>query len=198
MQLSAELLYSSRHQDAHYSNILPCIFIAFHGSIISRSQILSTTINSIEITNLSYTELRTIVNNQPAEHLEEVPFGNFQLELDLVDEVYDYAEQAGHCRCYAAFVDGDYAGYMVVMASEMIHHRDTIQAVTDSFYVAPSYRSTGVFKALLEYVESDLRSNGHRFLTVGLNPNMPNFIKMCGVMRKDGYQHTEYSVTKEL
>lgn len=159
---------------------------------------MSTTINSIEITSLSYTELREIVNNQPAEHLEEVPFGNFQLQLDLCDEVYDYSEKVGHCKCYAAFVDNEYAGYVVILASEMIHHKGTIQAVTDSFYIKPEYRSTGVFKKLLEYVELSMVQNNIRFLTVGLNPNMPNFEGMQGMMKHLNYIHTEYSVTKEL
>ena len=48
---------------------------------------MSTTINSIEVTSLKYTDLRQLVNKQPVNHLEEVPFGDFQLELDLVDEV---------------------------------------------------------------------------------------------------------------
>ena len=160
---------------------------------------MSTTINSIEITNLSYTKLREIMHNTPAKHLEEVPFGDYQLELDLVDEVYDYSEQAGYTRCYAAFVNGTYAGNMVIMASEMIHHRGNIQAITDSFYIAPEYRGTGAFKALLKHVEDDLRDNGIRFLTVGLNPNMPHFDKMKRLMIcNNDYMSTEYSVTKEL
>lgn len=138
------------------------------------------------------------MNKQPEEHLKEVPFGDYTLELNLCDEMYTYSEKIGHCKCYAAFVDNDYAGYMIIMASEMAHHKGTLQAVTDSFYITPAYRSSGVFKGLLEHVERDLKANNIRFLTVGLNPNMPNFIRLCGVMRKAGYQHTEYSVTKEL
>jgi len=80
----------------------------------------------------------------------------------------------------------------------MIHHRGTLQAITDSFYIAPEYRSTGAFKALLAYVEQDLKQNNIRFLTVGLNPNMPHFIDMGNMMNELGYQTTEVSVTKEL
>jgi len=159
---------------------------------------LSTTTNPIEITNLSFTSLRTIMNNQPAKHLEEVPFGNFKLEIDLCDEVYIHAESTGHCKCYAAFVDNEYAGYMIVMASEMIHHKDTLHAVTDSFYITPANRSSGAFKALLKYVEQNLQKNGIRFFTVGLNPNMPHAIPMVSFMQVQSYQHTETSVTKEL
>ena len=159
---------------------------------------MSTTINSIEINNLKYSELRTLMHNTPAKHLEEVPFGDYQLKLDLVDEVYEYSEQVGYCRSYAAYVDGEYAGYMLIMASEMIHHRGTTQAITDSFYITPAHRSSGAFKALLAHVEADLKSNGIRFLTVGLNPNMPNYSKMDGMLSKVGYITTEVSVTKEL
>ena len=159
---------------------------------------MSTTINSIEINSISYKDLRHLTNIHPAEHLEEVPFGNFKLQLDLCDEVYNYSEHAGYCRCYAVFVDTKYAGYMVVMASEMIHHRGTVQAVTDSFYIAPAYRSAGAFTALLHYVEEDLKANDIRFLTVGMNPNMPDYKGMLKYIEHNDYQHTEFSVTKEL
>jgi hypothetical protein len=138
------------------------------------------------------------VNNQPVDHLEEVPFGDFQLELDLCDDVYTYTEQAGHCKCYAAFVNGEYAGYMVIMASEMIHHKGNLRAVTDAFYIAPKYRSSKVFVTLLKKVEQDLKANNIRFLTIGLNPNMPHYSKMDGMLSKIGYLTTEVSVTKEL
>ena len=159
---------------------------------------MSTTINSIEVINLSYQSLITLMNNEPVQHLEEVPFGDFQLELDLVHEVYNYSEETGYCRCYAVNIDGKYAGYMIILASEMIHHRGHIQAITDSFYITPVHRGTGAFRALLAHVEADLKSNGIRFLTVGLNPNMPAYTHMKMYMEHRDYRHTEYSVTKEL
>ncbi len=87
---------------------------------------------------------------------------------------------------------------MLIMASEMIHHRGNTQAMTDSFYIAPAYRSTGAFTTLLAYVEQDLRDNGIRFLTVGLNPNMPHYNKIDYKLSELGYISTETSVTKEL
>ena len=158
---------------------------------------MSRTINSIEVRSLSYKTLRQLVNNQPAEHLEEVPFGDFKLKLNLCDDVYNYTEHEGYCKCYAVFVDSEYAGYMIVMANEMIHHKGTVQAVTDSFYIAPAYRSVGAFSALLHYVEEDLAVNNIRFFTIGMNPNMPDFEGMKNYIERQ-YKHTEYLVTKEL
>ncbi len=159
---------------------------------------MSTTINSIDINSISYQELITELHNTPVQHLEEVPFGDFELSIDLIHEAYNSAEATGYCRAYSARVKGNFAGYMLVMASEMLHHRGTVQAVTDSFYIHPVYRTSGVFKALLEHVEADLKSNGIRFLTVGLNPNMPHVDKVKNFVHDLGYMHTEYLITKEL
>ncbi len=159
---------------------------------------MSTTINSIEINSITCKKLRTIIHKQTLEHLEEVPFGDFKLDLELCGEVYDYSEQTGHCRAYIALVDGNYAGYMVIMAAEMIHHRGVIQAVTDSFYIVKEQRHTGLFMKLLSHIESDLKANNIRFLSVGLNPNMPHYSKMDNMLNKIGYITTEVSVTKEL
>ncbi len=159
---------------------------------------MSTTINSIEVNSLRYSDLILLMKNNPVEHLEEVPFGDFQLELDLVHEVYEYSESTGYFKCYMASVNGNYAGYMIIMASEMIHHRGTMQAITDSFYITPEYRSSGVFQVLLDKVEHDLKHNKIRFLTIGLNPNMPHYSKMDHKLAKLGYLTTEISVTKEL
>ena len=173
-------------------------FIAVHSSIIQRNKILSSNINSIEVNSLSFKELITLIDKDPAQHLEEVPFGNFQLELDLVHEVYEYSEHVGYCKNYVVCVDGTYAGYMTIMASEMIHHRGHIQALTDSFYIVPEFRSSGAFTALLSHVEQDLRDNGIRFFTLGLNPNMPHVEGMQKFVHDKGYMHTESSYTKEL
>ena len=159
---------------------------------------MSTTINHLEITSISVKDIISIMNNQPAKHLAEVPFGNFNLNMDLMEDVYQSAQDAGYCRCYAAYVDDKYAGNMIIMATEMIHHRDQMQAVTDSFYISPEYRSSGIFSALIAYIEADLKANGIRFLTIGLNPNMPDFEAMKNYIEHKQYQHTEYSVTKEL
>ncbi len=159
---------------------------------------MSSNKSFIEINIISYQELRTLMNTDAEQHLREVPFGNFQLELDLCDEVYTTSEQAGYCRCYVVFADMIYAGYMVVMATEMVHHRGQLQAVTDSFYIKPEYRSSGAFTTLLTYVEDNLCSNDIRFLTLGINPSMPHVDKMQKCVQDRGYMHTELSMTKEL
>ena len=159
---------------------------------------MSRTINSIEVNVISCKEAITLIQEDTLRHLEEVPFGNFQLELDLNLEVYQYSEDTGHSKNYVVHVNGNYAGYMIIMAADMLHHKGTVQATTDSFYIVPEYRSSGAFGELLRYIEQDLRENNIRFLTIGLNPNMPHYDQMKLAMAHIGYTPTEYSVTKEL
>jgi GNAT superfamily N-acetyltransferase len=159
---------------------------------------LSNSISNIEVDTISFEDLLSVFDSMPKEHLEEVPFGNFQLELNLVEEVYTYSEQVGYGRYYAAFVGDDFAGYVTLMASEMLHHRGVMQAVVDVFYVAPAYRSGGVFTKLITYVEQDLKLAGIRFLTVGVNPNMPHKEKVVAYLSAQGYITTEISMTKEV
>lgn len=159
---------------------------------------MSNSTKEIEIVQLSFEELIDVMENIPQEHWEEVPFGNFQLELNLCEEVYISSEQQGYARFYSAWVGEEFAGYISVMASEMIQHKGTIQAVTDAFYIAPEYRSSGVFNKLLEHVEQDLALEGIRFLTVGINPNMPHKESVHDYLAGKGYIITELSMTKEV
>lgn len=159
---------------------------------------MSRTINSIEINSISYENLITIIDKTPVNHLEEVPFGNYQMTLDLVHEVYTSTEALGYTKCYIVYVKGNFAGYMLIMASEMSHYRDVIQATTDSFYVKPEYRSSGVFAELLSYVEKDLLDNNIRFLTLGINPNMPHVDRVHKFVNDLGYVPTSTTMTKEL
>lgn len=158
----------------------------------------SNSTQSVKVQSVNYSVLTELLQDVPDKHWQEVPFGTYQMELDLCHDVYTYSEQIGYARFYVVFVDEVFAGYMSVMASEMIHHRGMVQANTDSFYIVPEFRNSGAFTALLTYVEADLNREGVRFFTVGLNPNMPHFENTQAFLERDGFQVTEISMTKEL
>ena len=159
---------------------------------------MSTTINSIEVESLSYERLRLLMDNDPTLHLEEVPFGSYQLELDLCHEVYSSVQELGYLQCYAVYVNKEYAGYMVVGASEMMHYKGHIRGIADSYYIKPEYRSSGAFSKLLFEVEISLKRNNIEYLTLGMNPLMPHYVNMMEYVGKLGYQTTEILMTKEL
>lgn len=159
---------------------------------------MSRTINLIEVESLSYDKLRLLMDKDPELHLDEVPFGNYQLELDLCHDVYSYTQELGYLQCYAVYVDKAYAGYMVVSASEMMHYRGHIRGVADSFYIKPEYRNSGAFSKLLSEVEQSLQRNNIEYLTLGMNPNMPNIKQTMRYVESKGYITTDVLMTKEL
>lgn len=138
------------------------------------------------------------MDKDPELHLDEVPFGNYQLELDLCHDVYSYTQELGYLQCYAVYVDKAYAGYMVVSASEMMHYRGHIRGVADSFYIKPEYRNSGAFSKLLSEVEQSLQRNNIEYLTLGMNPNMPNIKQTMRYVESKGYITTDVLMTKEL
>lgn len=130
-------------------------------------------------------------------HWDEVPFGNFDMDLELDHAAYLMAEEQGYARFYLVYDDSDKAiAYMSVFANQMIQHKGEVQAVTDAFYVAPDYRKSGVFGKLIEFVEQDLKTCGIRFFTIGTNPMYKG--KTEQFLDRIGYCKTEVLFTKEL
>lgn len=153
---------------------------------------------NITIQAVQYAQIIDYIREITEAHWEEVPFGQYELDLDLHDTAYTYAEEQGYIRIYAAIVDSTVVGYISLAASEMMHHKGTMQAVTDSFYVEPEYRNSGVFSTLLNFVENDLRTAGIRFFTVGVNPTADTAVPTAQALVGIGYDLTEQSYTKEL
>lgn len=139
-----------------------------------------------------------LIREMVGEHWNEVPFGNFQLELNLNEEAYQFAESNGYMRTYVVFSAGTAVGYFTLAASDMMHHKGTFQAVGDSYYIHPDYRKSGAFVTLLLTVEEALAKQGIRFLTIGVNPTFDRAPETEVFLHSKGYQLTEKSYTKEL
>jgi GNAT superfamily N-acetyltransferase len=59
-----------------------------------------------------------------------------------------------------AYVDGEPAGYMTYLKYAPLHHKTTLFASTDAFYVLPKYRGNGVFRTILHVAESMMADQG--------------------------------------
>ncbi len=137
------------------------------------------------------------MHTEMQEHWDEVPFGNFILELDINHNTYMTAEEEGYASYYLGYNDeGEPVAYMSVFANEMCQHKGTMQAVADCFYVAPDYRRKGMFDRMIKFVEADLKQCGIRFFTIGHNPNTKEPVDKA--LEHKGYAMTEISYTKEL
>ncbi len=145
---------------------------------------------------VTYDQLIEAMKESTEEHWKEVPFGEYNLDLELNDAIYRNAEEGGHARFYVAFLGRDPVAYMSLFASEMSQHKGILCAVTDSYYVVPQYRKDGIFGKLLEYVEQDIKSLGIRFLTVGHNPQYKG--RTPELLESLGYSKTEVSYTIEV
>jgi GNAT superfamily N-acetyltransferase len=152
--------------------------------------------NELLIGTITYAQLVEEMHKAMGDHWQEVPFGNFELDLKLDDAAYLHAEAEGHLRIYVAYMGRYPIAYMAVLASGMLHHAGEMQAVTDSFYVVPEYRNGGIFGKLLAHIEEDIKELGIRFLTVSHNPqykgNTPDLLEDAG------YMVTEVAYTKEV
>ncbi len=115
-------------------------------------------------------------------HWEEVPFGTWaDLGIDVNTENYLLAEEEGYLRTLVVRDEGKIVGYLVLMTSEMNHHKGICQACTDVVYVDPEYRSKGVAKILFEAAEKLCKENGITFFSIGVNPNL-DFSSMLEAM----------------
>lgn len=110
------------------------------------------------------------------QHGNEVPFmvrgEEIPVELDI--DSYQALEDSGYLTCIVAEVDGNIAGYLVVIAYQPTHHKGKLLAVTDAFYVLPEYRNTGVFKQLVDYAEKRCEDAGIVALLLGVNQSFPD------------------------
>lgn len=138
------------------------------------------------------------IREMTQEHWNEVPFGSFQLELDLNEGAYQFAEENGYMRTYVAFDNDIAVGYFTLAATDMIHHQGIYQAVTDTYFVTDCYRGKGVFHMLVQYIEQVLAEAGIRFLTINVNPTAGTAGQTEMYLDRNGYDLTERSYTKEL
>lgn len=149
---------------------------------------------AVDITVVTYEQLIGCVGSRIDDHYKEAPWWGLDLHMDHV--LYLAAETSDSARFYLARVDGEIAGYISLLAAPMMQHKGTMQAVTESFYVAPEYREHGVFAKLLKYIEKDCKACGIQFLTLAFPSTergvLDRFVKIAG------YKDSEVSYTKEL
>ncbi len=151
----------------------------------------------MRIEKVTYDTANRAMCDEMCAHWDEVPFGDFDMELELDHAAYLMAEEQDYARFYLVYNDSDKAiAYMSVFANEMIQHKGLVQAVADAFYVAPDYRKSGVFGTLVEFVEQDLKEHNIRFFSLGHNPNTKGRVEEY--IEHLGYQKTEVIYTKEL
>lgn len=154
--------------------------------------------SNIVIKQLFLREMKDYIEQMTQEHWDEVPFGDFDLDLDVEWDTFISLDGQGLACCLFAFDDDKPVGYLVLLCSGMMHHKGTTQAVTDVFYVDPAYRSSGVFQQLLDEAKRQCAQGGIRFFSVNVNPQFVGYENLLAWLQQTGYQCTEISMTTEV
>ena len=150
---------------------------------------------SIVVDRIGYDDFIKTCRHLYVPHYKEVPYGEGILEQDIDHDSYRMMEQAGGLYIYVAFHGSKPVGYMAVTVHSLLHHRSKLRAVTDAFYVTPSYRSKGVFKSLTDAIEVDCVAEGLVAFQIVTNVNFKDAEK---VAERLGYTELETTYVKEF
>lgn len=100
-------------------------------------------------------------------------------------EIYAFLEQAGAMHVLAAFESGRLVGVLVLLVSTNPHYSVPL-AVTESWFVAPAYRSTGAGLELYRRAKDKARELG----ALAIYVSAPTGGQLAGVMEKLGARET--------
>jgi len=84
-------------------------------------------------------------------------------------ESYKALEDAGVLFVFTARKEGALVGYVVVINTPNLHHKDVKFSIADTIYIKPEYRGSINGLKLLEFTKGQLKLNGVDYLTVHMN-----------------------------
>lgn len=132
-------------------------------------------------------------------HWDEVPFGDFGLDIEPNIDTYRTMYEAGMCRAYVALNEEDtVVAYLIVFVSEMVHHKGVYQMTTDLFYVDPAYRRCGLFVEMMDKAEAECLEHGIRFMSYAINPTYSDSYELESWLLTKDFQCTEKVYTREV
>lgn len=149
----------------------------------------------ITVEQVSYTKFIETCRHLYVPHYKEVPYASGNLEQDIDHTAYLQEEEAGRLIIFVASHGSKPVGYMAVAVHSMLHHSKRLRAVTDTFYVQPTYRSKGVFKALVDAVEVECVAHGLAAFQVVTNVNFKDAEKVATHL---GFTELETTYVKEF
>jgi len=83
-----------------------------------------------------------------------------KIDLNVLDDFYEWSSENGNVRFHIARDDGKVVGYTVTFIGNHPHYQDKVFATNDVLYITPDYRKTSVAKDLIEFVEKDMKDTG--------------------------------------
>lgn len=93
-------------------------------------------------------------------HWEEVAVNKDKFGLDIDFEAYADYERRGCLHVVVARDAGKVIGYHLSIVRPHLHYKQTLNAFTDVYYIAPPYRKGSVGIKLFREVEKTLKARG--------------------------------------
>lgn len=93
-------------------------------------------------------------------HWAEIEKDADTIPLDMDYERYELLERLGIIHLVTARIDGRMVGYHLFCVSPHLHHKSSLTAVSDIFYLKPSYRKGFNGINFLRFAESSLKARG--------------------------------------
>lgn len=132
-------------------------------------------------------------------HYDEVPLADGSKKMELDWDSYNLLEKAGLLLCLALMnekKEPEVVGYLVAVASPLLHHKNELCLRTDCFYVAPEYRKGKGFNMLLAAYHKKAAEADITEVRIICNEN---FKVSSDILATKGYQLVEksYRLTEE-
>jgi GNAT superfamily N-acetyltransferase len=152
---------------------------------------------AVKIKEISARKMIDLMNDKLAEaHWDEVRTADAALNIDV--EQHLEMERTGFLKAIGAFDEDNLVGYLVVVTVPVQHISGEYELLTNTFYVDPEYRNSGVFKSLLGYAEGLCRRYGIRWLSVAPSMRFEHVSEFEEFLRKNSFAHTYSTYTREV
>lgn len=127
------------------------------------------------------------------ENYAEVSGCKTPMNIDM--NAYAITEEQDMFRAYVARNASTLIGYAAFFVTRNVHCKHLKQAVQDTLFVIPAYRSQGVAAQLLECVERELKKEGVSLLYSDVNQAHPQLARL---LKNRGYEMTRSIYLKRL
>lgn len=132
---------------------------------------------------LSWGEYCKYSNVYGPDHFNMVDEGEFDHDLEHLRSMFE----RGYLLPYGMFNDGVCVAYMCFLRFVGIHHA-RIEAMCESFYVAPSFRGGTAWIRLIRYSIGELKAAGVQYTMVGVRHQKVDF---GPILKKLGFNDIE-------
>lgn len=150
---------------------------------------------TIDVRVVSHEEFRDLFDAEHEAHAKEVKSDTFNMELNPNFDAYKALQDSGSFLPIAAFIEGENAGYLNLIAQPALCSKDHMVAVADGFFVNPKFRRLGVMQRLVTEAESLCSSVGVTSLSLAVMAGKGGGSEFVESL---GYTKAEITYTKIL